>query len=393
MVSSVGSRPNHYQTLGLTPAASDDEIKQAFTTKMGLFGAHPLGEAAQLCIAYETLRNPAKRRDYDRALGLTPVPEGRQWGFGLAQKKWRPFIAAGPLDDVIPQARADARSEPHVTAEPQREAPEPRIASFIAESLRELARPMAVEESAGPARPPQVREVQPEPTPEPEVETRIEQILAAPQAEEDSFGSVEEERGFDLKRPALAVGGFILAAGLIGTMSGLSLKDDVESASAAPEPALTIPVPAPKAGTAASAAPTPGATAQTTQPDQPVAAYSYAPRSRHSSSHKLTSWARQQVQSDSGVEEASAQAQPAEVANADLSTDPLAPKPVEATMPLPSKVIARTIERIGYSCGEVSSTSAVEGSQGSYKVTCSSGQTYQATPVHGRYRFKRSGSR
>ena len=38
MVSSVGRDRNHYQTLGLSPAASEDEIKQAFTTKMGLFG-------------------------------------------------------------------------------------------------------------------------------------------------------------------------------------------------------------------------------------------------------------------------------------------------------------------------------------------------------------------
>ena len=43
-------------------------------------------------------------------------------------------------------------------------------------------------------------------------------------------------------------------------------------------------------------------------------------------------------------------------------------------MPLPNKVIARTIERIGYSCGEVSSTSAVDGSSGAYNVTCSSGR-------------------
>ncbi len=85
--------------------------------------------------------------------------------------------------------------------------------------------------------------------------------------------------------------------------------------------------------------------------------------------------------------------QPAEIASNDLATDPLAPKPVEASMPLPNKVIARTIERIGYSCGEVSSTSAVDGSSGAYNVTCSSGQTYQATPVHGRYHFRRSGGR
>ena len=54
--------------------------------------------------------------------------------------------------------------------------------------------------------------------------------------------------------------------------------------------------------------------------------------------------------------------------------------PVEtaAALPLPGPVIARTIERIGYSCGKVASSSAVEG--GVYKVTCTSGASYQATP-------------
>ena len=56
-------------------------------------------------------------------------------------------------------------------------------------------------------------------------------------------------------------------------------------------------------------------------------------------------------------------------------------------------LVARTIERIGYSCGQVASTSAVEGAAGVYKVTCTSGQTYRAAPVHGRYRFRRWGSR
>ena len=54
-----------------------------------------------------------------------------------------------------------------------------------------------------------------------------------------------------------------------------------------------------------------------------------------------------------------------------------------------TKLVARTIERIGYSCGQVASTSAVEGAAGVYKVTCTSGQTYRAAPVHGRYRFRR----
>jgi hypothetical protein len=61
-----------------------------------------------------------------------------------------------------------------------------------------------------------------------------------------------------------------------------------------------------------------------------------------------------------------------------------------ASLPLPKAVIARTIHRIGYSCGEVASATAVEGqAPGVYKITCTSGQSYQAKPVRGRYHFRR----
>jgi hypothetical protein len=59
-------------------------------------------------------------------------------------------------------------------------------------------------------------------------------------------------------------------------------------------------------------------------------------------------------------------------------------------MPLPGPVIARTISRIGYPCGEVASTSTGDG-PGVFKVTCTSGHSYRAAPVGGRYRFKRWG--
>jgi len=390
MVSSVRSRPNHYQMLGLTPAASDDEIKQAFTTKMGLFGAHPLGEAAQLCIAYETLRNPGKRRDYDRSLGLTPVPQGQQWGFGLPQKRWRPFIAAAALDSPVEQPSAPP-AEPHVTLN-QEEPEEARVASFIAASLRDLARPMAVDEAPAPT--PQPRpEPKPERRPEPRLEPRIEEILAARPIEQDSFGYAEEEeeRTFDLKRPAIAVGGFVVAAGLIGAVSGLSLKDDVQSAGVA-EPAVTVAVPEPKQ-TANVSNQSDSLGAPEPRIEQPAATYASAPTNRRTAQRqRMSSWVQQQVQDSDAVETAPTTTPPVELASDQVASDPLAPKPVEASMPLPSKVIARTIERIGYSCGSVSSTSAVEGASGVYNVTCSSGQTYQATPVHGRYRFRKSSS-
>ena len=61
-------------------------------------------------------------------------------------------------------------------------------------------------------------------------------------------------------------------------------------------------------------------------------------------------------------------------------------------MPLANATIAQTIRRIGYACGSVASTESVSGSKGVFKVTCSSGDSYQATPLHGRYHFRRLGS-
>jgi len=62
MASSVRPRPNYYDVLGLSPAATQEDIGRAFAKGMGLFGAHPAAAAAQLSIAFETLRDPARRR-------------------------------------------------------------------------------------------------------------------------------------------------------------------------------------------------------------------------------------------------------------------------------------------------------------------------------------------
>ena len=63
-------------------------------------------------------------------------------------------------------------------------------------------------------------------------------------------------------------------------------------------------------------------------------------------------------------------------------------KAAAATLPVAATVMARTIERIGYACGSVASATPAEAA-GVYKVTCTSGDTYRAAPVHGRYRFRR----
>ena len=58
MVSTVKSRPNHYETLGLKPTASGEEIAAAFALQMRL--SHPVSTVAQIGIAFD-LRSEKER--------------------------------------------------------------------------------------------------------------------------------------------------------------------------------------------------------------------------------------------------------------------------------------------------------------------------------------------
>lgn len=393
MASSVGSRPTHYDTLGLKPTASRQEIADAFARAMGMFGAHPLADAARIGAAFEVLRDPERRRAYDEAMGLRakpkPQPQPRpvfstyasQWnGTGFIGSAWKPAGAASTPGPAPAPAPAE---EPRRTPEPapalQAETPgEPRVASFIAESLRDIARP-AVAETPAETKPAQKPAPRLEPVPEAKRE-RIPPVhfdeLPWARGEVDDAPDAGEPRPIEWKRIGMVAGGLVLGAGLIGALAGSWVKDDVQAQA---EPAVSTELPAAKSAVAAPASAAP-VMAQAAQPEPQVRA---APVRRAVPAPKPR------------VEQQVAQAQPLEVpaadvaeASAQLAADPLAPQPVAVPMPLPNAVVARTIERIGYSCGEVASTSPM-GGDGMFKVTCTSGQSYRAAPVHGRYRFKR----
>ena len=350
MVSSVRSRPNHYETLGLGPGASAAQIRDAFARKMSALGWHPAGSTAQICIAYETLRDPARRREYDLSLGIIPRSAPRQWGFAVTPQRWAPFVAA-PLPGIV-EAAAPV-PEPHVEAEP---AEEPRVASFIAASLRDLARPMATE--AAPRTPRRDDSA---------LERHIQEVLTARPAEADHAA---DGRPFDWRKPALGVGGFVLAAGLIGTFAGLSVSDDAESAQAEPLAAVGRPALKPQAVAHVAAVETEAKPAVSVKP--------------HAARKKIPSWAEPQVKP---AVQAVAADQLAEASTDAVAQDPLAPQPAAAKLPLSDRVVARTIDRIGYDCGEVASTAA-EGGSG-FAIACTSGQTFHARKVRGRYRFSR----
>jgi len=371
MVSSVASRPNHYEVLGLAATASEGEVARAFAARMSPFGSHAPGEAARICAAYETLRNAAKRRDYDRSLGLGARPEPRQWAFAVTQPSWPGFVASAPTTNraeapVVPPA---AVPEPLVTAPQPEPSPEVERASAIAASLRRLAEPAAIDPPTSP-RPQPRAEAWPVPKPDPLPEMDIYRIL---ERRAEPRNARDDEQPFEWRRPALVVGGLIAAAGLIGAFAGFSVKDDAASAAA---PAVTVPLPAVKQPAEAAAAPV-------APPVESTALTAAPARPKPSAAHSRFAPAVAGEVGDTAV-----QTQGIELASAE-APEAAEAQPVAASLPLPDTVVARTIERIGYSCGKV--TGAVAGgSPGVYQVTCSSGDTYQATPVHGRYRFRRS---
>ena len=350
----VRSRPNHYEALGLTPAASDDEIARAFIKKMSLFGAHPMDEAAQILIAYEILRNAEKRREYDASIGLgaKPMPELRPWSFALAPPRWSPFVASAAASQAEGEV---ARSiEPHVTAEAPREAP-------TAHKIDPEPRPQQQQARSGP---------------DGGLEALVHHIRAVGRSERESLRR-GENRAPEWKKPLLALSGLVLGAGLIGTIAGLSVTDNETPAQAEPAKASA----ASKHSSIAHRPAAPVAAAIETQVERPGEAAVPEYRARRAERRRPSSFARREaLDLESVSEDAASVTQPVQAMAAD--------------MPLSSGLVARTIERIGYACGQVASTTPVEGeSAGVYKVTCSSGQSYQATPVHGRYRFRRLGVR
>jgi hypothetical protein len=182
----------------------------------------------------------------------------------------------------------------------------------------------------------------------------------------------------------MLIGGVVLGVGVLGAVAGWSagLVEQPQPA----EAAMTVALPRPKPpATTAAAAPEPAWTVEQKRPERPRKAAAAAVRSQRSSRaapslplEELQTEASQFPQSQS--EPVVAQAQSAAV--------------VPASMSLPKPVVARTLGRIGYACGEVASTSPVEGAgPGVYKVTCTSGHSYQATPVRGRYHFRRLSNR
>jgi hypothetical protein len=383
----VSTRPNHYEVLGLNPTASDAEIARAFARQMGMF--RPIADAAHIGVAYEVLRDPAKRRAYDDALGLRPQPQPVHSPTAISFRTSVRPIGLAPANGVERRAETLSEPPPQVHPEPRSEvSPEPGPGSFIAASLREPAEP---EPSRVPLRL--------APGPEPEqaeaeriLKSKIGDLVAGERAREDR--SNDEDRPIGWGRTGVAVGALVVGVALIGAWVGMD-SGDAETQQPA-ERAVSVALPAPKPlATVTQATPNSGAIEYRPQRTAPVFVAEHrttSPKSQRRSSASEDRLADVSKSLASGyyagapADSTTAQPEPA-VADAPA----VATTAAATSMPLPNRVIAQTIHRIGYACGEVASTSAGD-SPGVYNVTCTSGHSYQAKPVRGRYRFRRLAS-
>lgn len=354
-------RPNHYQTLGLKPGARSEEIERAFARQMSQFTPRPFGSSTAVSTAYATLRDPARRRAYDQSIGIPPpppltrfaVPASGTMGFigshyaalrpaGPEQASKPPSPKAEPRP-IEPEAVEPPQAEPEASSRPQADG----ASDFLARSRRLSSRePLAVP-------------------------------LARPAPADFTFeADAIESDATSLKPIVLGAVAFVTTAALFGAGLGLVSIEDVPVDSP-PASSAAVRSDLPPAGPAASAiAPAP----------PPVVAQEGAAVVRPT----LRSTAPTRRAAPAVREEA---ASAPEAAAADLAEAPptqaVESMPaVAARLPLADAAVARTIGRIGYPCGSVASTAAGAGA-GVFVVTCTSGHSYRATPINGRYRFKR----
>jgi hypothetical protein len=379
MVDTISKRRTHYEVLGLTPGATGEEIEQAFARQFGCFEPQTVGRLADVTVAYETLRNPAKRRAYDASLGLepkeTPQPSPVTWRIGgqvmtaTATPAMRPAVQRPKFE----------RPTPYESQVELESVPPPRPATpFIAAALRDLASPEPLRERlesrAKPAakigtEPPRSPEAESNRAPRAAEERRIDLALT------DVPENTEDGR-IPWKQAGIVAGTLAAGVALLGAWAGWESVSSAEPA----ENATKAVLPPPTTYTVSDpAAAVPDRVLDVARPP-PVRrpAHDSTPTVRPRRTSRLADLDRQRSQPEVTPGEMA----PAAVARVEAAAT------VAASLPLPNRVIARTIERIGYPCGQIASTTQSQ-APGVFKVTCTSGHSYQAAPVSGRYHFRR----
>jgi hypothetical protein len=347
MDSKVEALPNHYKTLGVAPSATTEQIAQAFARKMSAFAARPLTAAAQIGIAFETLRDPERRRTYDASLRPAAVP---QMGYSA---RWKGLPMPGSPLPPRP-APAEAKPAPFIVApEPWAEVPAPQTVAVAEPVRRVVAEPRS-------------------------------QAEAKPQRDRELRLPNVEDRPVEWKPPAIAGGVLVAGVVLLGAFAGWDAGNgEAQQAPAGVTAALPRAKPRPVATAPSPLAESKPRGLQFRQPRSAATATAHFKRSSPVASQRP---------SDEFLSEAAQTPAnpPGEVASSEAVTKSPAVE-TAAALPLPNAVVARTLDRIGYSCGKVAATSAL--GSGVYEVTCTSGASYQAAPVRGRYHFHRLSAR
>lgn len=354
MVSTVKSRPNHYQALGLAPGASEEEITRSFARRMAMFPS--LGEVAQIGIAYEVLRNPAKRRAYDETLGLKAEAKPRALPTAVSFAGSARFSGIAPVEAPRPEAAPDRA--PFIAASPR--APveaEPRVIA-AAPTARPAPPPLPLGEA------------------ERNLHSKIGELIRVERARGERSND-SEDRPLGWSRPGAAVAGLVLAVALVGAWVGTEAGDAADSQSAPRAVRVALP---PAKAAPAQASPTVAASRAQRGIEWRVRR---APQQR-----RVPPATDRLAEVSKALESGDGASPPAETASAEAPAQPALAAAAAAPLPLSNATVARTIERIGYSCGRVASTAAGD-APGVFTVTCTSGQSYQAKPVRGRYRFRR----
>ena len=363
MVETVKVRPNHYEALGLTPSASSEEIEQAFAREVNLIALRPMGTFARVTAAYEALRDPVRRLAYDASLAPPPRP-----GHSLIGRLEHASGNDRPLAGTVGTMPLPPILEPEVSAS--------TAAPLAAEPLHQPSEPPATDSG-----PQQWSEPPPDQYFADQVDWReLEREAAADRSMRSDVGGLVANT---------AVAGALLLAIVLGAWTGLESGNDNPQAQ---QVTTDLPISLP-ATTAPDSAAAPASASASSPSEEQVAPPEPTPQVA-----ARTAPARPPLQIDLPAEP------PARAAPADSDRAP-ASAPAEsaaepatavrtAKLPLPDATVARTIGRIGYACGQVASTTVMEGeAPGTFKVTCTSGDSYRAAPVNGRYRFRRLGGR
>lgn len=363
MTVAAGLRPNHYSTLGLRPDARAEDIERAFRNALSPFQPQVLGGVAAASAAYAVLSDPARRRAYDLANGFARPPAPPPSAQASAPAGWA--ITGPNVMRAVPRpAGAPAPAAPPFVAAPKCETADAAVPPPLAEAVApaQPAEPALTVTPPTPLRAPRAPDLagnSPRPAPV---------ILGMDGVEDGAIGA----------RKGLMVLGAVAAVALAGGSLGWVAGSDADEANAS---GLETPLPKAEPRQLSIITPTEEIAAAPAEPQRRVARLASAPRP---APLVAPTSAPAAAPASDGAEAAIA---------AETPVDSLAPVAETgapaADLPLPPRTIARTIDRIGYSCGSV--TGSESSGSGVFTISCSSGQKFRASPRSGRYRFKRIG--